>query len=500
MEHNDENAAYGSPEGRARADMPARRRAAGPSQGGSAAGRVRAGQGGYQDAGARHASHASHAASGGQMPQRRAARRQPQPQAQNQARYDRQRPVADGRDPMPQRRTAARTDAPRGGYQQAGGYRQPDGGQQTGAYRTPDTYQQAPARQQAAPYRPVAVPATGGDHHYHGDDIVRVRKKRKSHRVAKRVAIIVAAVLVVLIGAAAAFGIWYTSTLAGNMAMNEEDSQKLDAALGGTVSDVAQEPFYMLIMGSDNWETYGERSDAMILTRIDPVKHVVTMVSVPRDTPYMLNGNKVKINQAFAEQGPAGAVTAVQELTGVDVSYYAEIEFAGLAEFIDSIGGIYVDVPYAIDYQVYTHDQAAVHLDAGEQLLDGEQCVALARSRTDYNTDQDAIRQSNIRAMVLALMNSVLQSPPAEIPGLVQGLSECISTNMELSQMMSLATDFAGSGGATVYTCTGPYKGDIDAETGLWLCYEDPEGWADLMKAVDAGENPETVSNQVEGK
>lgn len=352
----------------------------------------------------------------------------------------------------------------------------------------------------SATYRPVAATGSGQGGRYHGDDVVRVRKKRKSHRTAKRVAIIVAAVLFVLIGAAAAFGIWYTNTLSSNMAMNEEDAQKLDDALGGAVADVAQEPFYVLVMGSDNWETYGERSDAMILTRVDPVQHVVTMVSVPRDTPYELNGSTVKINQAFAEQGPAGAVTAVQDLTGVDISYYVEIEFAGLAEFIDSIGGIYVDVPYAIDYQVYTHDQEPVHLDAGEQLLNGEQCVALARSRTDYSTDQDAIRQSNIRAMVLSLMNSVLQSPPAEIPGLVQRLSECISTNMDLSQMMSLATDFAGAGGATVYTCTGPYEGDIDPETGLWLCYEDPEGWAELMEAVDAGQNPETVSNQVEGK
>lgn len=495
MEHNDENAAYGSPEGRPRADMPARRRAAGSSQGGGAAGPARAGEGGHRSGGR----HASHAAPDGRMPQGgAAARRQPQAQDRSRLRRDLPRTVADGGDPMPQRRTAERAAAP--GDRRADGGRRPDGSQQAGAYRTPDAHRQAPARQQAAPYRPVAVPAASDGVHRHGDDIVRVRKKRKSHRMAKRVAIIVASVLVVLIGAVTAFGIWYASTLAGNMAISDEDSQKLDAALGGAVSDVAQEPFYMLVMGSDNWETYGERSDAMILTRIDPVEHVVTMVSVPRDTPYMLNGSKVKINQAFAEQGPAGAVTAVQELTGVDVSYYAEIEFAGLAEFIDSIGGIYVDVPYAIDYQVYTHDQAPVHLDAGEQLLNGEQCVALARSRTDYNTDQDAIRQSNIRAMVLALMNSVLQSPPAEIPGLVQGLSECISTNMELSQMMSLATDFAGSGGATVYTCTGPYEGDIDAETGLWLCYEDPEGWADLMEAVDAGENPETVSNQVEGK
>ena len=70
------------------------------------------------------------------------------------------------------------------------------------------------------------------------------------------------------------------------------------------------------------------------------------MVSVPRDTPYEYNGKVEKINQMFAVNGAAGAVTAVQDLTGVKISDYVEIEFAGLAEFVDSIGGIYVDVPY----------------------------------------------------------------------------------------------------------------------------------------------------------
>ena len=49
--------------------------------------------------------------------------------------------------------------------------------------------------------------------------------------------------------------------------------------------------------------------------------------------------------------------------------------------------------------------------------------------------------------------------------------------------MISLATDFAQAGNPTIYTCTGPYKGDFMEEYGgLWLCYEDPEGWATLMK------------------
>ena len=166
-----------------------------------------------------------------------------------------------------------------------------------------------------------------------------------------------------------------------------------------------------------------------------------------------------------------------------------------------SIGGIYVDVPYTIDYQVYTQDQAPVHIEAGNQLLNGEQCVALARMRTAYGDDQEAIRQSNVRAMAMALMKNVLQAPPVEIPGLIQNLSQCVSTSIDLQTMISLATDFAQAGNPTIYTCTGPYKGDFMEEYGgLWLCYEDPEGWATLMKAVDAGENPEAAETTVNGK
>lgn len=315
----------------------------------------------------------------------------------------------------------------------------------------------------------------------------------------KRVLLGVLIAVVVLVGGAAAYSAWYVNSLGSNMAMDPEEEQQLDQVID-TTKDTAQEPYYMLIIGSDKWEPYGERSDAMVLTRIDPTNHQVTMVSIPRDTPYMLDGRKVKINQAFAEKGSAGAVEAVQKLTGVSISSYVEIEFPGLADFVDSIGGVYVDVPYAIDYQVYTMDQDVVHIDAGLQRLNGTQCVALARMRTAYGPDQEAVRQSNIRAMVLALMNQVLDAPPAEIPGLVQRLSQCVSTNVNIQDMISLATGFARDGNTKVYTCTGPYKGDIDPETGLWLCYEDPQGWATLMAAVDAGDDPRTAATTVLGK
>lgn len=365
----------------------------------------------------------------------------------------------------------------------------------SGSYSQSGGYAPLPNGQQAYPSQP---PANYG-YASHADEVVRVRKKRKKHAKLKRAALIALAVIAALVGGVAAYGAWYTNSLSNNIALDAQQQSELSSVLAPV--DTQMEPFYVLLVGSDNWETYGERSDALVLVRIDPVNHVITMVSVPRDTPYQLNGGTVKINQAFAEDGAAGAVTAVQDLTGVKISDYVEIEFAGLAEFVDSMGGIYVDVPYTIDYQVYTQDQAPVHIEAGNQLLNGEQCVALARMRTAYGDNQEAVRQSNVRAMAVALMKNILQAPPVEIPGLIQNLSQCVSTNIELQTMISLATDFSQAGSTTIYTCTGPYEGDFMEEYGgLWLCYEDPEGWATLMKAVDSGENPEAAATTVQGK
>ena len=137
---------------------------------------------------------------------------------------------------------------------------------------------------------------------------MRVRKKRKKHRKLKRAALIALAVVVVLVGSVVAYGAWYTGTLSSNMALDAQEKTELDNVLAPV--DTQMQPFYVLLVGSDNWETYGERSDALVLVRVDPVKHAITMVSVPRDTPYELNGSVGKINYAFADGGAAGAVTA----------------------------------------------------------------------------------------------------------------------------------------------------------------------------------------------
>ncbi|WP_165056543.1 MULTISPECIES: LCP family protein [unclassified Adlercreutzia] len=300
-----------------------------------------------------------------------------------------------------------------------------------------------------------------------------------------------AVLLVAIVGVGAAAGLYYNG-IKDSMAY-QGDADELAGAL--TEADY-QEPFYVLVIGSDHWENYGARSDAMLLCRVDLNNAQITMVSVPRDTPYQIDGRTVKLNQVFAEQGEVACVEAVSQLTGVPISHYVELEFDQLEQVVNNLGGVMVDVPYAIDYQVYTKDQPMVHLDAGPQVLDGNEAVALARMRTDYAdvTDAgDAVRQANIRAMMLGVMKQVLSSPVSEIPGHIQTLAGMVKTDIPLSDLIDWATKMAQADNVTVYTCTGPYQGGLDDETGLWLTEEAPEQWARLMAVVDAGGDPSEV-------
>ena len=92
----------------------------------------------------------------------------------------------------------------------------------------------------------------------------------------------------------------------------------------------------------------------------------------------------------------------------------------------------------------------------------------------------------------MAIVDKALSKPLPELPGTVLDLAGFVGTDLRTSGIVSLAMQFAGGKGKiTFYSATGPSKGDINAESGgLWLCYENPEGWKTLMEVVDAGEDP----------
>lgn len=315
-------------------------------------------------------------------------------------------------------------------------------------------------------------------------DLVRVRKKRKKHGKAKKVLLIVLAVIVVLCVAVGVAAALYMNSISDSMKMDSEQQSELDTVLS---ESTAQEPYYVLLLGSDARENdTASRSDTIILARIDANVGKATLVSIPRDTKVEIEGHGTqKINAAYAFGGPAGAVEAVEKMSGVEISHYAEIHFDELEKAVDQLGGIWVDIPVSNDQTGASN--SGVELNAGMQRLNGEQALAFARERYGYN-EGDFQRAENQRIIVQAIADTILSLPPTELPGAVQSLANCISTDYSLDELVNLAQTFQSAEHYYFYSAMVPSTTKTIDGVSYTITLEDE--WADMMQMVDTGQDP----------
>jgi LCP family protein required for cell wall assembly len=121
----------------------------------------------------------------------------------------------------------------------------------------------------------------------------------------------------------------------------------------------------------------GQRSDTIILVRVDPVHDRTIVLSIPRDLRVNIPGHGMnKINTAFS-YGPQLIVKAVKQLTGLPINHYVEVNFNGFKGLVNALGG----VPICVDKPM--HDTlAALDLPhAGCYNMKGAQALAFVRAR-----------------------------------------------------------------------------------------------------------------------
>lgn len=315
-------------------------------------------------------------------------------------------------------------------------------------------------------------------------ELVRVRKKRKKHGKAKKVILIVLAVIVVLCVAVGAAAALYMNSISDSMKIDSEQQSELDTVLS---ESTVQEPYYVLLLGSDaRANDTASRSDTMILVRVDANVGKATLVSIPRDTKVEIEGHGTqKINAAYAFGGPAGAVEAVENMSGIEISHYAEIHFDELEKAVDQLGGIWVDVPVSSNQTGSSHSK--YQFSAGMQKMSGEQVLAFARERYGYN-EGDFQRAENQRIVVQSLADAVLSLPPTDLPGTVQSLANCISTDYSLNELIELAQTFQSAEHYYFYSAMVPSTTQTIDGVSYTITLEDE--WANMMQMVDTGQDP----------
>ncbi|MBE7102713.1 LytR family transcriptional regulator [Bacillus cereus] len=206
----------------------------------------------------------------------------------------------------------------------------------------------------------------------------------------------------------------------------------------------------ILIMGEDNSETredeYGKnaRSDALMLATINKENASINLVSIPRDTRVYIPGKekKDKIAHAHAFGGIDGTIATVEKFLDIPVDYYVKFNFDSFLNLIDTIGGIDVDVPVTFTEQDSQDQVDAIHLEKGYQHLNGEQALALTRTR---HIDNDFMRGQRQQLVIEAIGKKlVTMNSLSKFNDILDRVSPHMSTNLTTTNILSVASTMTG--------------------------------------------------------
>jgi polyisoprenyl-teichoic acid--peptidoglycan teichoic acid transferase len=194
------------------------------------------------------------------------------------------------------------------------------------------------------------------------------------------------------------------------------------------------------------------RSDTMILLTLDPQTMEAGILSIPRDLWVAIPGYyNAKINTAhylgqahkLPGGGPGLAIKTVETFLGVDINYYAVIDFYAFERFIDEIGGVEVTVDERLRIDMLgSGPDTQRQLEPGQHTLNGPEALAYARARNTQGGDFDraARQQQVIMGIFHRILNlQMLPTLIGKAPTLYNELANGIDTNLPLHDAIRLS-------------------------------------------------------------
>lgn len=175
------------------------------------------------------------------------------------------------------------------------------------------------------------------------------------------------------------------------------------------------------------------RTDAIIFLSVDPKFNSIDIISIPRDTYYYEKGydrgDQRKINAAYGRSKEKGSIEAVGKiLGGVIIHNYVSIEYKGVEEIVDALGGIEVEVPCHMEV-------GGMEIEEGFQRLNGKQALQFLRFRKEYR-DGDLGRIKVQQNFIDKVINKFFSSNFLEI---IKKSYVAVKTDIPLEEIISYA-------------------------------------------------------------
>lgn len=198
--------------------------------------------------------------------------------------------------------------------------------------------------------------------------------------------------------------------------------------------DVTSKPFTIYISGID---TYGKvstvsRSDVNMIVTVNPKTKQILMSSIPRDYYVTLanKGKKDKLTHSGLA-GPENTVKTMDNFLGIDINYYARVNFTSLITMVDALGGIDLDSDSSFSTMGYSFTKGVQHVN-------GEKALAFARERHSF-ADGDNMRVKHQQDVLMAMLKKMMS--PAIITNytsVLNSVAGSFETNMDSSDITGL--------------------------------------------------------------
>lgn len=255
--------------------------------------------------------------------------------------------------------------------------------------------------------------------------------------------------------------------------------------------------FRCLILGISTDQDGVDLTDTIMVASYNPNTQKATLLSIPRDTYTGKNPAKAtayeKINALYSRKHrPDETLDAVNEITGLNIEYYAVIKTEALIKLVDVIGGVTFDVPIDMDYDDTSQD-LHIHLKAGEQLLDGDKAEQLVRFRHNNNGtsypeeygDNDTGRMRTQREFIMQVMKQTLKTENIfKLGEILDVAKEYVITNIDFNAAKDYIPYAVEFNTDSLLTDTLPGTNSNKNEAGTWVFIVDKKATEEMIQEL----------------
>jgi LCP family protein required for cell wall assembly len=185
-----------------------------------------------------------------------------------------------------------------------------------------------------------------------------------------------------------------------------------------------------------------DNSDVLMLVHVAADHRDVQVVSIPRDSWVNIPGHGMnKVNAAVGIGGPTLMVRTVEQLTGLKINDFVEVNFLGFVKVVDALGGVNVCLPFAVD-----DPYSGLHMSAGVHHVGGIRALEFVRDRHSFALS-DLTRISDQHQLLSSLLSEAISAGTLANPLKLQRVLSAVSSAVTVDKgfnVVKLADDLRG--------------------------------------------------------